>query len=352
MTTPQLRLPPAFRFAIALSCAFLTLGCEDDPTRPGTGAAREYAIVVNSVSLSLTVFPSEQPDSSFSIALGPEGSPVAVAARGATALVPLGVFPGVAVVDLRTRTLTRTLPMPLGSTPTGVAIVDDSLAFVTLSTADAVIPILYDRGAALDPIPTGVWPEAVLHVGGTVYVLNTRFDLDPFGYQGPGTLTVIDAASLDVIDTVDLTGTNPGAALAHDGSLWVLNRGDYGAIGGSLSQVDRTTRAELDLFEGFGAGPGGLAVLEDEFAIAAFTYGIALWDPDASAFSLSPANGFRPDSTAAVADVGVSEDGHLYIVDAQCASPGGVFVVDAASFDVVDHVNAGVCPFDITFTRF
>ena len=336
--------------ALTLFCSTITSACEDDPTRPGGGDEREYAVVVNSVSSSLTVFPAAQPDSNFGIGLHPDGTPVAVAARGATALVPLGVFPGVAVVDLDARVVARTVAVPAGSTPTGVAIVDDSLAFVTLATADAVIPILYDRGTALEPIPTGTWPEAIVLASGRVFVLNSRFDLDTFGYEGPGTITVVDAATLAVLDTIELSGTNPGAAVLGDGLLWVLNRGNFGDIEGSLSEVDPVGLTEADHTTGFGSGPGGLALFRDRLAIASFAYGVALWQPG-SGFSLAPDEGFRPDEAAAVADVGTDSEARLYVVDGQCSAPGGVYIVDD-ELAVIGHADAAVCPFDITFTTF
>jgi hypothetical protein len=338
------------RFVTAFFLSLAVSACEDDPTRPGDANRREYAVVVNSISSSLTVFPTAQPDSSFLIGLHSEGSPVAVAVRGGTALVPLGVFPAVAVVDLEARAVTRTVPLPAASTPTGVTIVDDSLAFVTLATANAVVPILYDRGSVLAPIPTGTWPEALLYADGRVFVLNSRFDLDTFGYEGAGTITVVDAQTLDVIDTIELSGTNPGAAVYEDGSLWVLNRGDYADIGGTLSEVDPIALTEADHAEGFGFAPGGLAVFGDQLAVASFGYGVALWQSGVG-FTLAPGEGFRPDPEAAVADVGVDSEGLLYIVDGQCSAPGGVYIVDAG-LEVIDHADAAVCPFDITFTTF
>lgn len=341
---------PSILRGLVLALALGSTGCDDDPARPDVGATREYAVVVNSVSVSLTVFPTGAPDSTFTIGLEPQGTPVAVAVRGETAIVPLGAFPAVAVVDLRQRAVVRTIPVGAGTGPTGVAIVDDSLAFVTLSTADAVVPILYDRGTVLDPIATGTWPEAVVFAGGRVYVLDTRFQLGTFDYEGPGTVTVIDPTSLATLGAIELTGLNPGAAVAMGGSLWVLNRGNYFDVDGSLSEVDPSGLTEVDHLEGFGSGPGDLAVFDGRLAIAAFSYGVALWAPG-TGFSIAPDDGFRPDPMAAVASVGVDESGRLHIVDAQCSEPGGVWIVDDG-MEVIDHADAEVCPFDVVFTEY
>lgn len=330
----------------------LTAGaCSDDPTEPGpAGDEREYAVVVNSLSSSLTVYPTAAPDSSFAIGLNAEGSPVLADVRGDRAVVPLGVFPGVAVVDLRERVVLRTVAVPLGSTPTGVAIANDSLAFVTLATANAVVPILYDRGVALEPIPTGTWPEAIVEHAGRVFVLNSRFRLNPIGYEGPGTVTVVDIAGLDVVATVELTGTNPGGAAVLDGSLWILNRGNYADTDGTLSEVNPTTLVEIDHVTGFGSGPGAVAPFDEGLAVASFAYGVALWSPG-DGFTREPAQGYRPDANAAVADVGTDGSGRLHVVDGQCSAPGGVYLVDR-SLSVVGHADAEVCPFDIQFTTF
>ena len=57
-------------------------------------------------------FPVDAPDSTRTIPLGASGTPVSLAVRGDIALVPLGVFPAVAVVDLAQGVVLRTIPLP------------------------------------------------------------------------------------------------------------------------------------------------------------------------------------------------------------------------------------------------
>lgn len=336
---------------VAILGLAVVTACDEDGVRPDPGAeTREYAVVVNSVSASLSVFPVDAPDSVFTIGLNPEGTPVSAAVRGAVALVPLGAFPAIAVVDLHDRTVSRTIPVAAGSGPTGVAIVDDSLAFVSLSMRNEVVPVLYDRGAVLDPIATGTWPEAVLYSDGRVYVLNARFLLTTFEYEGPGTVTVVDPQALTVLATVQLGGLNPGAAATMGGSLWVLNRGNYFDVDGSLSRIDPAGLVEVDHTPGFGSGPGDMTIFDSHLAIASFAYGVALWAPGAG-FTIAPAAGYRPVPEAAVSAVGTDAAGRLYVVDGQCSDPGRVYVVDD-ELEVVQTADVEVCPFDIAFTSF
>jgi len=328
------------------------LACGDgDPIAVGGGGggAEDHVVVLNSTALTLSVLPTDGEGAARTIDLAPSGSPVSLAVRGGTALVPLGTFPGVAVVDLETGT-SSIIGLPAGSGATGVVILDDSLALVANPDLNTVSPVLYDRGARLPDIPVGLYPQGFVSAGGRVFVINGR--LQNFVPVGPGNATVLDASTLAVLDSIQFTGVNPGDALASGGTLYVLHQGSFGAGDGSLSRISLATLAEAGHETGFGEFPGKLALADDgSLLVGAFAYGIARWSPTAG-FVIPPAQGVRPVPTAAVSDVAVGPDGRIFALDAgDCTAPGTLFWLDDA-LGVLDQTEVGACPIAIAFGRF
>ena len=338
----------------ALAATALT-GCEDDPTRPQPQSdEREYAVVLNSVGLTLTVFPTDAPDSTTTIPLGANGTPASLATRGEVALVPLGIFPAVAVVDLAAGSVVDVIALPQGSGATGVAIVDDSLAFVANPELNTVSPVRYREGVALEPIDVGVYPTSLVALGNRVYVLEAN--LVDFSPDGPSSVSVIDAIALDVDTTFMLSGRNAGdALLSGDSVLYVLNRGDFGLDNGSVSVVPLPATAERERFDGFGAGTGTLSDLDGDLLVSSYVYGLALYDPETRSFLTAPEDGVFPPDAANVLGAGADADDRLYSIDAgDCTEPGRVWIWEGSLADVeqAEAVTVGSCPLDILFTTF
>lgn len=338
---------------LALACSFTLAACDDDPVRPDGGAdARDYGVVLNSTGLTLTVFPTEAPDSTVTIPLGADGTPSSLAVRDSFALVPLGVFPAVAVVDLDQGEVLHVIALPAGSGATGVAIVDDSLAFVANPELNTVSPVRYRDGVALDAIDVGVYPTALVAHDGRVYVLEAN--LVDFVPDGPSTVSVIDAGTLEVDADFTLSGRNAGDALVSgDTVLYVLNRGDFGSDNGSVSVVRLPVAAESEHFDGFGAGTGTIAELEDgDLLVSSFVYGLAQFDARAEEFVTSPDVGAFPTGAENILAAAVDADGRLYAIDARdCAQPGAVYVWEGTLADIgsAQPVTVGSCPLDLEF---
>lgn len=335
-------------FALLLSAS----ACDDDPTRPSGGEPREYAVVLNSVSNSLTVFPVDAPDSTRTIALGPTGTATTVVVRGSTALVPLGLYPAVAVVDLADGVLLRTIPLPEGGGATGVAIANDSVAFVGNPELNTVSPVRYRAGTAAAEIAVGRYPTALAALGDRIFVLEAN--LVDFVPAGPSTVSVVDADEWVVEAEFTLSGRNAGDALVlGDSVVLVLNRGDFGSANGSLSVIRMPVAAEGEHHAGFGEGSGTLALVEDgQLAVSSWAYGIALFDLVGESFTIAPSNGVVPAGAVNVLAVAADGQGRLYAVSAgDCSAPGGLLRLDDA-LDVVASATVGSCPIDVAFTEF
>lgn len=341
-------------FAGPLHLAFILLvllaGCDaSDPVGPDRPDGELTAVVVNSVEITLTVFPVDDPGERRTVALGPEGTPVGGAVRGEVAAIPMGVVPAVVVVDLSSGSVLRTISLPEGSGATGAHFVNDSIALVANPGLDSVSPVNVRSGEVGDAIPTGRYPQGFVQAGGTVFVVNS--ELVDFAPAGPGTLTALDAGSLAPLGTVELSGENSGAAtVGPEGTVLVLNSGHWGAGDGTLSVVDPDARAEIDLHAGFGDFPGSITLVSASRLLASsWSFGVAEWNPSTGTFTRSPDDAAAPGGMPSSAGVAVDPSGDVWSLGTECQDASKVFRL-TDELEVAREVSVGVCPSSILFT--
>lgn len=347
---------PAPRLLPAAACVAVlvwgTTACGDDPLVPPGEERTAMGVVLNSVDLSLTVFPVDSPGTTRPpIGLGPDGSPAGLDVRGETAVVPMGLVPALAVVDLSEGIVARSVGLPAGSGATGSAFVNDSVVLVANSNLDTAVPVNVLRGTIADEIPVGGFPQGVAASETRVAVLNAELGED-FQPAGPGTLTVLDRETLAPTGTVTLSGTNPGGAVAvGDDLLYVVNSGSFGASDGSLSLVDLSVPVEVGHWTGFGEFPSAIAVGPGgRLHVGSFGYGIAIWDPMGESFVRGPDDAVAPDGTPSVSGIAFDDDGRLYTLRPDCASSGAVLRLSGALV-VTDRWTVGTCPIALAFTE-
>lgn len=337
--------------ATVATLALLLIACNDDgPTGPNGSAGVETAVVVNSIELSLTVFPVDSPQDRRAIGIAQAGSPVSVAVRKNFAVVPLGLLSAAAVVDLRTDLVTS-VPLPANSGATGAAFFDDSTVFVANPGRNTVSRINVYRGAAEAEIYVGVFPQAVIASRHWVFVLNGELD-DNYQPAHPGTITVIDPKADTVRETITLSGFNPSAAaFGPDDRLYVINSGSFGQSDGSLSVVDPVTLVEVEHDTGFGEFPGDIAVDQSGLVyLSSFAYGIAVWNQAEGGFEFTPSNPLVLGGHEISSGVGFDSDGRLYsLIPGDCIAPS--VAVRADEDESTHEIPVGVCPYDIAFTQ-
>lgn len=333
----------------ALLVPFVLTACEGGPTQPERPEGLEAAVVVNSRERSLTVIPVENPAGAYTIAVSAEGTPVTLAARGQTAVVPLGTFPFAAVVDLKAGTVSHTVALPEGSGASGVAFLNDSIALVGNPRLNSVTPINVRRGTAGAAVPVGVYPSKIVVVDGRAFVLNA--ELEKFVPVRPGTITVLDQ-SLRNIGTIQLSGLNPGGAVAgRDGRLYVVNSGRYNHNNGSLSVVDLRTLREISHHPGFGNFPGSVALdPSGPVVVGVYGTGILSWNPATQAFVRGVDNPLTPGGIPPVSALGYDSEGRLLALNpGSCKEPGVAYRVGAEG-QVEREFATGICPFGLAFT--
>lgn len=271
--------------------------------------------------------------------------------RGSTVLVPLGTD-SVAVIrntGLCSGTCVRpvvVLPVAMGGGATGVAIQDDSIAWIANPARNTVTRLNYQSGGTRS-VAVGVYPDAVVIARGRVFVANAN--LVSGAPAGPSWLTSFDccASGSPAADSIPLTGTRARAIVTGgDSLLYVIAAGHVGAGDGKLSIVDPVLRTELAVLNGLGESPGKAAFHPSgRLLVSSLTAGILEVNTLTRTLSRGSSNGVKPGGHG-VSDVALDLRGHIYALDpGTCAAPGVVHML-AAPPDYVEirAVPVGICP--------
>jgi hypothetical protein len=341
----------ARRFFLAVAATALTACADTNAPLPDP---QEVLLAVNSTANTLSIVPVDDPASAVQVPLGgTTPTPVGVSARKGIALVPLGLDNAVAVVDLRTATVARVVPLPENSGATGSTIVDDSIGYVGNPNLNSVSRVNYLTGTTSE-IPVGQFPQGLVFTRGLVFVLNGN--LVNFTPAGPSWLSVIDPTVNAVAlssDSIPLTGPgNAGFAdVAADGLLYVMNSGNFSSGEGRLSVVDPLARKEIASHAGFGTGPGNVASDGDaHLFVSSFSEGVMEFDLDSNKVVLGAGHGLPIPGNSAVA---TDSQGRLYAIDSGPCSggrPGKAHVLDATLTEI-RTITLGECPSGATVVQ-
>lgn len=338
---------------LLFATAFVSWGCEATPTG-GEGpplGGREVGVVVNSVDVTLTLFDVEDPEGETrTVQLGiPDGTPVGASVHGELALVPMGVWPAAVVVDVGLGLVRQVVPLPSGSGATGSIFLTDSTALVANPGRGTVSRVNVLRGTVEPEVEVGTYPQAFVRAGERIVVVNS--ELVDFAPAGTGTLTVLDAETLAVQGTIELSGENSGnAVLADDGFVYVIHGGRWEEPSGSLSVVDLDLLEEVAHHEGFGSFPQNLVEAGDgRLYVSSWGFGVAAWDPATAAFHRPPDDPIGPSGVQSAAGLAVDGAGRLYTLFPDCDGPSRVLRL-GTGYQVEAEVAVGICPAGLAFT--
>ena len=223
----------------------------------------------------------------------------------------------------------------------------------------SVTPVDLASGVAGTPIPVGDNPEGIAASGGELFVANSGFG---FG----STLSVIDAATREVVDTVDLGCTSPNEVIAdRDADVWIVcgGRSDFstGAVveEAQVIAIDAATRDVIARFEITGL-LGGAALGQDAAfdAEAEFLY-VVQSNPDADdvVIRFDTRNNIfdaeSPVSGADISGVGFAGD-RLYLARVDPDNPfsdDGSVTIQERSGAFAGSFDAGVVPAGFAVSR-
>src|SRR3989475_1812467 len=280
-------------------------------------------------------------------------TPRTIDGLGNVLLVPLGQADAVAVDRLLASCGVGALcvqpdyvlPLAAGSGATGVAIQDDSIAWITNPNLNTITRLNYLNGDTVS-VPVVVYPQAVALVGTRVFVVSSN--LGGSTPAGPSWLTSFECCSVRTPDSISLTGTNARFATVGDDSLlYVIASGHTGAADGKLSIVDPHARVEIAVLNGLGESPGAAAFhpAGSRLLVASATEGILEVNTSIRAITRGPGNGVKPGGHG-VSGLAIDLRGRVYAVDpGACATPGTVHVLAAPpDYGEIQVVSVGLCP--------
>jgi hypothetical protein len=309
----------------------------------------EVLLVVNRVGNSLSIVQVDEEGPAVQVSLGGAGSaPTTLAARNAFAVVPLGPADAVAVVDLRAGVVERRIPLPEGSGATGVAMVDDSIAYVGNPDLNTVSRVNYLTGST-SGVAAGGFPQALVFTRGRVFVLNGNLDQDALPL-GESWMTVVDPVTNEPatgIDSIALSGQGNAvsAAVGADGLLYLIVAGNPFEDEGRLSIVDPVARVEVASFSGLGKGPGHVAVDgEARVFVSSRAEGLLEFNTDSNTVVRGPGEGVRIPTNSAVA---VDSRGRVYAIEAgdcDATAPGRAHVLSGDLEEDERTITLGRCP--------
>jgi hypothetical protein len=315
-----------------------------------TSSAGQVIGIVNSVGRTLSLVSA----SDFTVATrayAPAGAaPTTLASRGHVFVVPLGPA-NAAGVDVLAPPCSGTCvntdyvwSLPSGSGATGVAIQDDSIAWIANPNLNTVTRLNYLTGDTASR-GVGVSPEAVAIAGSRVFVVNGN--LVNGAPAGPSWLSSFDCCRATPIDSIPLTGVSARFAVVGDDSLlYVIASGHVGKADGKLSIVDPRLRTEIAVLNGLGESPGA-AVFHPSgrLLVASLTEGILEVYTPTKTLARGPGSGVKPDGDG-VSGLAIDLRGHVYAVDpGLCQAAGTVHVLaPPPDYGQIRRVGVGVCP--------
>jgi DNA-binding beta-propeller fold protein YncE len=330
----------------------LAAGCSD--ALEETSSAGQVIGVVNASDRTLSLVSATDFTVSTRDWQRPAATPGTIDGRGNVFIVPLGQADAVAVDRLPPPcppgaacvSPDHVWPLATGSGATGVAIQDDSMAWVANPNRNSVTRLDYLTGDTAS-VPTGVSPQAVAIVGSRVFVVNSN--LTGGNPAGPSWLTSFDCCSgVGPPDSIALTGTNARFAVVGDDSLlYVVASGHSGGADGKLSIVDPKRRTEVAVINGLGESPGAVAFHPrgGRVLIASLTDGILEVNAATRSIILGPGNGKKPGGHG-VSGLAIDLRGRVYAVDpGSCAAAGTVHVLTAPpDYHEIHTLTVGICP--------
>jgi len=205
--------------------------------------------------------------------------------------------------------------------------------------------------------------SGMLLLGDTLYVAVQMMDRRTWRPEGPGVVVMVDTVTDTVVGDITLTGKNPVTDLQYSPDLdriLVATAGSYNSIGdGGIESIDY----HAGVSEGYLIDETSLAGNVGDFEVASAIRGYATvttsgldsilvgFDPVAGTRDGTPI--YSAKSGFALWDIGLADNGDLYICDRNATRPG-VIIVDTLSADAVitpEPIDLGFPPFSIVFLK-
>ena len=167
----------------------------------------------------------------------------------------------VQIFDLNDLSLLGAIDLGTGNNPMQIALLDGR-AYVSNLLSGTVSALNLGTQEVVASIPVGNKPTSVAAAAGKVFVGNANYEVDPVTWvttYGDGTVSVIDPATNEVSNTINV-GTNPQAmAVDAQGRLHVVCTGDYGSITGEAWLINPASEQVIGDPIAIGGSPGSIS---------------------------------------------------------------------------------------------
>ncbi len=196
-------------------------------------------------------------------------------------------------------------------------------------------------------IQVGRNPEGMAIANNKLYVANSG------GLSSPdydSTLSVIDLTSHVELLKINI-GLNPSALIAdNSGEIYVINRGDYGAIPSSISRVNSSTDTEI---EEININATHIVKMNNDFLVANYNYttqtsGVTLFNPQTETVTNSAFIGDNGITTLYGLQYNPTND-NIYISDAMGFTNTGYVREYSSTGTFIQSFHVGLNPNKIIF---
>ncbi len=305
----------------------------------------EVLVVLDQVDRNLVLVPVDSPSVVRFVPVADGGNiPTSLAVRGQFALVGMGQAGVVLVVDLVAGQVTRRMSISTSGV-TAVAFGDDGAAYA--ASANGLVT-RFDPASGTGAIGLISGGPQGFGIGrGKVYlVMGNREGCGEPGSCDDRPSWLVSLATVSPGDSVPLLGPgNAGPAVTGaDGNIYVLSRGDGGAVEGRLSVIDPVRNAEVASFGGFGPSPSWIGTnAGDRILVASEQGGLMMFNIRDRRVERGIGTGIPVNRPGGIA---TDELGRVYVLEqggCSVSAPGRVRVFGP---DLVERqlITGGICP--------
>lgn len=231
-------------FTIMLS--LFTISCQDSEQKQIPPPTSKAVYVLNAIATSISVINLEEEKVYNDVATVGTWPNQLVYHKGKVYCVNSGSN-NIMIFDADSWEAETPLNLSTGNNPMNMVFFNDDIVYVACSVSNKVLQVNMDSKTVIRRINAGLGATGIALANGKIYISNTAFDGNSSTY-GQGTVTVLDGASGDSLNTINVS-TNPQyIGLAPDGNVHTICTGNYADVSGKVSVIDPATDTVIKTF--------------------------------------------------------------------------------------------------------
>jgi hypothetical protein len=314
--------------------------------------------VINTVANTLSVLDiNNQTVIIDTLSPGANSMPNYMAIRGGRGYVVDSGINDIMVFDINTIQEIKHIPLPNGSNPWAMDFINDSILVVSFNLTDQVAFINVNSNSIVRTVKVGIGPEGVKYYNSKIYVANCGFINVGQPFE-PGSISVLDARTFSVIDSVSVSTNPQDLDIDANGNLLVACTGHYFTMDGKLEIIDTTADTVVSSVDLNPDITGVQVSPENKAYLPTYGQGVLVYNLDTQEFEASEQNplsggpgvAFDASNNAYITDFGdgigagqllVYSSSHQLLHNYQVSiGPNFVAVSDPAFTDIIENSQA------------